>query len=233
MNQAQALYQLQMVDIAIGDHQARLTEIDRLLGDDAVIQAAVQALDSEQAALKPWTTRSNDLDLEIKTLNAKLKTVDERLYSGRVTNPKELQDMQDEIAALKRRRASLEDDLLNAMIEVENHQANCDEAAAHLADLRTQQDAEQADLRRESATLTGELAALEEQRQQALKPISAGTLALYKELRPDKRGQVVAPLIDNMCKACGTTQNLAIVKQVRVGQELVYCTSCGRILVLP
>jgi len=231
MNQAQALYQLQTVDLAIAEKQTRLDEIDRLLGDDSVLRTAAQAVEDAQAALKPWTARSSDLDLEIKSLNAKMKAVDERLYSGRVKNPKELQDMQDEVAALKRRRATLEDDLLEAMIEVENHQALCAEASTRLADLQAEQETEQGDLRHEQQTLTGALADLKQQRQAALKPISAASLQIYQELRPVKQGQVVAPMIDTMCKTCGSTQTLTIAKQVRVGKELVYCTGCGRILV--
>ena len=231
MNQAQALYQLQMVDLAIGENQARSAEIDRLLGDDSAIQEAAAALDEAQAALRPWTTRSHNLDLEIKTLNAKLKETEERLYSGRVRNPKELQDMQDEAAALKRRRTTLEDDLLNAMIEVEEHQARDEEASAHLAELRAERETELADLRREQTDLTGSLADLEQQRQTALQAVDADSLQIYRELRPAKRGQVVAPMVDNMCKVCGTTQNLTIAKQVRTGQGLVYCIGCGRILV--
>ena len=231
MNQAQALYQLQMVDLAIGENQARSAEIDRLLGDDSAIQEAAAALDAAQAALRPWTTRSHNLDLEIKTLNAKLKETEERLYSGRVRNPKELQDMQDEAAALKRRRTTLEDDLLNAMIEVEEHQVRDEEASAHLAELRAERETELADLRREQTDLTGSLADLEQQRQTALQAVDADSLQIYRELRPAKRGQVVAPMVDNMCKVCGTTQNLTIAKQVRTGQGLVYCIGCGRILV--
>ena len=232
MKQSQALYQLQKVDLAIGEHQARLAEINLLLGDDSTLQAAVQTLDSAQAALKPWTVRAHDLDLEIKTLDAKLKAVDERLYSGQIGNPKELQDMQDEVAALKRRRVALEDDLLEAMIEVEQHQARGEEAASQLADLQDDQQSEQVDLRREQATLTAALADLERQRETALKIVDPASLQAYDGLRATKHGQAVAPLVDdNMCKACGITQTLMIAKQVRAGQNLVYCNGCGRILV--
>ena len=79
--------------------------------------------------------------------------------------------------------------------------------------------------------LAARRAGLEQQRQTALQAVDADSLQIYRELRSAKRGQVVAPMVDNMCKVCGTTQNLTIAKQVRTGQGLVYCIGCGRILV--
>ena len=57
---------------------------------------------------------------EIDTVDRKRISGEKRLYSGTVTNTKELQDLQDEGVALKRRIVALEDRQLEAMIAQED-----------------------------------------------------------------------------------------------------------------
>ena len=49
------------------------------------------------------------LILEIKSVAEKIKSTDADLYSGRITNPKALQELQSEIDSLKRQQSQLED----------------------------------------------------------------------------------------------------------------------------
>ena len=54
-----------------------------------------------------------------KEMRIKLETGNAKLYGGRITNPKELQDIQLDVAASKKRLATLEDKQLAAMIALE------------------------------------------------------------------------------------------------------------------
>ena len=233
MNQAQLLYQLQMVDLVIDDRRLRLAEVDRLLAEQSAVQTAEQALQDADAALAPWRVQVNDLNLEIKTLNNKLTGVEQRLYSGKVKNPKELQDMQEETAALKRRRGTLEDQLLEAMIEVETGQANYTELDSVLATATAQWEADQTSLSEERAQILKQLDDLARQRAAAAAKIEPDNLARYKRLRPQRHGQAIALLDGNQCKTCGSTQTTTLAQQVRQGRELGVCEICGRILALP
>ena len=55
--------------------------------------------------------RLRDMELEIAAAVEKRQTAEQRLYSGEVQNPKELQDMQMEVEALARRKSVLDDEL--------------------------------------------------------------------------------------------------------------------------
>ncbi|MCZ7542808.1 MAG: hypothetical protein M5R40_04390 [Anaerolineae bacterium] len=132
MGKANALYELQSLDLEIGAKKARLSDVNGALGDERPVQKAQAQLAKIEADLRPLQTRHTDLELEIKTLETKARTAEDRLYSGAVTNPKELQDMQSEVASLKRRRAALEDQLLEVMIQVEEQTAARKKAAARL-----------------------------------------------------------------------------------------------------
>ncbi len=232
MNQAQALYHLQAIDLTISERQSRLASVERALGDDKPVIAAEQALQQAEKTLAPWRQRVRDLELEIKSLVEKATAAERQLYSGSISNPKVLQDRQDELASLKRRRAKLEDDLLEAMIEVENAQAALGEAQGNLEQVRSAWEKDQSDLAREQQSLREALEELKAQREAALQHVNPESLAAYDSLRASKRGQAVAQLTGNACKSCGVSQTTATIQQVRQGRELIFCSNCGRILVL-
>lgn len=233
MNQAQALYQLQTIDLRIGEHKARLVEIERLLGEDTRVSAAEQTMHQAEAALAALRVRGRNLELELKDIASKSAATEETLYSGRITNPKELQDLQEEVASLKRRHSKLEDSLLEVMIESETAQQRLEQATNELARICTETDAARERLIAERTRLEQALEPLRQQRAEILRQIDAGSLELYKRLYSSKHGQVVSPLEEGACRVCGVSQTSATVQLVRQGHELVRCNNCGRILVMP
>ncbi len=62
--------------------------------------------------------------------------------------------------------------------------------------------AEQARLLHEQATLTAEIAALEERRREQVQVIDRATLALYDALRAAHQGRAVAKVERGMCQGC-------------------------------
>jgi predicted nucleic acid-binding Zn-ribbon protein len=233
VSQASLLYRLQTLDLGIAQRRARLQEIEIVLGQDEAVRGARQRFEAADSALKPWQTRVRDLDLEIKSLAQKIQQTDRSLYSGKITNPKELQDMQEDIASLKRRQSQLEDELLEAMMKSEEGQTAVAEAQRQLNEAQAAWAGSQVDLLDEKQRLEKEVADWQAQRQQAAAAVDLASLSKYEALRPKKRGQAVALLKGDSCVLCGVEQTSRIVQQVRQGTQLIYCESCGRILATP
>lgn len=230
MSTATQLYRLQVLDLAIAQKRKRVQEIDALLSNDERVSTAQRALTDAENALKPWHTRARDLDLEIKSIAEKIKQTDDTLYSGKVKNPKEMTEMQDEIASLQRHQSQLEDQMLDAMVKTDEGQSEVAAAQQALAETKTAQASQNADLVAEKSQLERELTGLENQRAQAAAGIDAASLKAYDALRPRKAGRAVALLKGNSCSACAIQQTSTIVQQVQQAKTIVYCASCGRIL---
>jgi hypothetical protein len=99
-----------------------LGEVLRLQTETAELLAARAGAKEAAAELQTWQTQQRGLNLELAGVNDKARRSEQRLYSGNVKNPKELTDLQNEIEALGRRRAALEDEIIEAMIMVEDVQ---------------------------------------------------------------------------------------------------------------
>ncbi len=231
MTQTAALYHLQSLDSQIDAARKRLDDVNRQLGDNAALREAQAAVDVARADLTHWQTRQTDLDLERRQLKEEADTLEERLYSGRVSNPRELEDIQHKVAELHRRWDSLEEPVLEAMLEIEQHTADLAGADADLERVTQEQADTTGELTAEKATLTASLADLTDRAEALRKTVDASYLRLYDSLRAKAGGIAVAELSCNHeCGVCGVQITSRLAQQVG-RDEVLTCPTCGRILV--
>ncbi len=229
MSQVQHLYRLQQYDSEIAQKKRRLSEVIGLQRETAELLAARNRCTAADAEAAKWTTIQTDLNLELGGVNSKAKRSNQRLYSGQVTNPKELEDLQNEVEALGRRRSALEDELLDAMIMLEDAQEEAASAQKELGEIEAAWERSQSSLQAEQNELAIDLHGLISTRDQQAARIDPEALAVYDSIRARKNGVAVVGLVNNSCMGChvGVSANKAL--QAERG-ERVTCTGCGRIL---
>jgi len=230
MTKGADLYRLQCLDREGDERRRRLTEVEAALGESEALNQARRSLESVQALVKKRALRQRDLELQTQGVADKISRSEQRLYSGAVTNPKELTDLQSEVASLRRRRQKLEDDLLAAMIELEERQDAQVDAQRHLDQTQAQWTAQQADLAAERDKLQDKLTEIERMRTQVLPKIDAADLANYQTLRRRKSGFAVVQVRNGACGGCGLAVPPSLEWQLR-HEEVGTCSNCGRILV--
>jgi predicted nucleic acid-binding Zn-ribbon protein len=173
------------------------------------------------------------LEDDVAAVEAKAKEVDRKLYSGTVSAPRELQTMQEEIASLKRRQSSLEDQLLEVMELTEPVAADLE----RLEEERARAEDEGARLRAAIVDTEAEIDAETERVNGARAELAAGIpaelLATYESLRGRLAGVAVARLEGNRCMGCHLTLPATEVDQIRrqPPDAIVRHEECGRILV--
>jgi predicted nucleic acid-binding Zn-ribbon protein len=230
MSASLGLYRLQLVDSRMDEIRARLEEIRQTLENDEEMRLAKKRASETEAALTLARHALKQAEAEVNKQKIKIEQSEANLYSGNVKNPKELQDLQNEVAALKRHLGTLEDRQLEAMLEEETaDQVNqaalnkLEQVKARLADQNQALTTEQTDLNKE-------LEKLESERQATLSPLDASLLTVYEELRQRKRGFAIAAVMDGACAACGTTLTPSQMQSARSTSQLYNCPTCGRIL---
>ena len=229
MSQARVLYDLQQIDTEIRTKKQRLGEVLRLQKEPPALVAAREAAAAADAELHRWRARHQDLTLEIASVADKAKRSEERLYSGVVKNPKELNDLQHEVEALGRRRATLEDEELQVMMAVDERQTTSGQAAAEVARLAGEFDASVATLKVEQQSLGVHLSKLIEKRGRQAALAQPALLKSYDKLIQEKRGLAVAGLRGSKCQGCQMTISGTTIRAAAEG-KIVRCDSCDRIL---
>ncbi len=230
MSQAEALWRLQIIDLEIDEKRSQLKEAQSNLGETEELRAARRRVAEMEAALHELRKTLRRQELEAQGLEEKLRTEEERLYGGRVRNPKELADLNEEVNYLRRALAAMEDDVLETMVSIEDREAKLSAAREELRRVEVAWGDEQARLRAEVERLGAQLEELKEERQDALLYVTEESRRLYDTLRRAKGGRAVALLEGTLCQGCLISLPTSEAQRVRRGDSLVHCSHCGRIL---
>jgi predicted nucleic acid-binding Zn-ribbon protein len=230
MSAALGLYRLQQVDSQIDQIQARLRAILEILENDAALRTANQQLTGAEDSHKDAERALKLSEAEVEKQRIKIGQTEASLYGGKVHNPKELQDLQKDVASLKRYLETLEERQLEAMIAVETTETELGAAKAKLEQVQLRLREQNNDLSQESERLHRSLERLNSERQAVVGDIAAPTLNVYDQLRRQKRGLAIATIEDNSCQACGTTLTPSQQQNARSTSQLFHCPTCGRIL---
>jgi hypothetical protein len=230
MNLTAALWQLQTIDQDIDDKTQRLTLVDESLANDPAVKVARATLAIDQKKLADLRAALHNRELEAKGLDAKIKELNQRLYSGTVSNPKELDGLSKDLEMHTRQRSSLDDRLLELMDGVEQAQARFNTQSGLVKQVDDKRASELESLARERETLAMQMARLDADREKTRSLLGGDTVRIYDRLRLTKGGRALGQLRRDSCGACGVTVPTGLVNRVRGGAEIVYCTSCGRIL---
>lgn len=229
MTQVHQLYKLQETDLEIREKKARLSEVLTILKGPAWLQKAEAQAQAAAAEYQALQSQHQALNLERQSLRTRIKSSENRLYSGKVHNPKELSDLQSEIDSLGRRVSTLEDEMLEVMILMEDAEAAQTEADAGLAKAEARWQKESVELQTEKNELAVRLNKLLALRQEQAQVVDAASMKEYEALAKKKGGTAVVRVRGEMCLGCRTTISTNKLREARQGIK-AYCGSCGRIL---
>jgi predicted nucleic acid-binding Zn-ribbon protein len=230
MSAALGLYRLQKVDSQIDQIQARLKTIQQTLENDAALRSAQERLATAEAQQKDAERALKLSESEVEKQRIKIEQTEASLYGGKVQNPKELQDLQKDVASLKRHLETLEERELEAMIAAEDTEHDLQTVKAELERVQANLKDQNLDLTQESETLRKGLERLNSERQAVVTDIASQALGAYEQLRKQKRGLAITTIADNSCEACGTTLTPSQQQTARSASQLFHCPTCGRIL---
>jgi predicted nucleic acid-binding Zn-ribbon protein len=141
-----------------------------------------------------------------------------------------LSNLQEEAAALRRRRSELEDRELEFMIGIEEAEAELSERQARHKQIEQSWRDEQARLRAEKEELELRLAELQEEIEGRRAQIGAADLGLYDGMRSRLGGKAVVRLKKGICTGCGVDVPTSMARAVERGDGLHECPICGRLL---
>jgi len=176
MSASLGLFRLQQTDRQAARIYARQNAIRQILENDGELQAALQQAETARKARLESARQLKEMEDEAQANRIKTQQSEASLYGGNVKNPKELQDLQKEIAALKQRLVTLEERQLESMLTLEAKNQEQQAANAALEILQAKRGDEQKKLIDENSALNVELEKINQERQAALASVDAELL---------------------------------------------------------
>lgn len=230
MSRSSDLNELQLIDSQQDQHRNRLKEIRAILVDNAEIKRVEANLKRGDNALEAAQKDLRAAEQKVKDQRLKIQQTNAKLYGGKIRNPKELQDLQEEGEALKRFLTVLEDRQLECMLEVDDKKELRNTAQEEFNTALRSAENLHAELDMEKSKIEKENQVLENKRQNQIQFIPADDLAIYERLRKQRFGVAVSMVKDRACSACGATLTAALHQIARSPSQITYCETCNRIL---
>ncbi len=230
------LLDLQAQDAALAQlehRRATLPEHARI----ETLEAQAKELDGQRITAE---TEVGDLeraqskfDSEIEMVRQRRVRDEERMSSGAITNPKDLNNLQHEVGALERRIAALEDEELEIMEQLEDAQSRL--AAISIEVARAAAELEQETAARDAALeiISTESAFVRETRDELAGDVPSDLRDLYEKVRSQHGGLGAAALRARRCEGCHLEINGADLRELsaKPDDEVLRCPECSRILV--
>jgi predicted nucleic acid-binding Zn-ribbon protein len=230
MSRASSLYRLQQLDIELMDSRESVEEIQQILEDDKEVIRIRGELEKSETVLKEAQTEHTNARHEVEKQRDKIERTEKTLYGGFVQNPKELQERQQEAESLRRFLVTLEDRLLEAMINLDEMQENRDIIEGALNNALEEQAQQHKDLNLELDDLRSKIERLDGEREAALASVVQDDLDLYETLRNRLGGRAIVLVHEGNCSACGLELAHSVQQSIRSGSDLIRCGQCGRVL---
>jgi predicted nucleic acid-binding Zn-ribbon protein len=230
MSASLGLHRLQQIDRQIDHARLKLENIRQTLENNAEMNDSLRQLESAKTDHYSTDHALKNFEAEVQAQKIKIEQAESNLYGGKVQNPKELQDLQKDIASLKKHLSTLEELELDAMIKTEEAESALQNAKTKLELIQARLGNEHKKLIEDQSILKIKLGQLSEEREATTTPIESATLEIYEKLRLQKKGVAIAEVSDGSCGSCGATITISLQQNARSQNQLAHCPSCGRIL---
>ncbi|RZT27005.1 hypothetical protein EV649_0754 [Kribbella sp. VKM Ac-2569] len=211
---------------SLPEHQA----LKELIAEKSVVDRELVTADTEVSDLQREQKKA---DSDVEQVRQRKARNQQRIDSGQVTSPRDLENLQHEIGSLDRRISDLEDAELEVMEKLEA-------AEAVQTDLRTRAEAfagRQAELETTRDAVLKELdeqrAELGDKRSTVVAELPEQLLAQYQRLREHNGGIGAAPLVGKRCMGCRMELAPSDLNTIKAAapDAVLRCEECGRILV--
>jgi predicted nucleic acid-binding Zn-ribbon protein len=223
------LIALQRLDSAAHDAQRRVAEEpERLKG----LEARLEAVRHRVAAAREQLTQSQNarrlIEKDVAVHQGRLSKFRDQLMS--VKTNVEYQAMQKEISFAQTEVKTLEDQILERMLEADDLTAALKRAEADLVTEQKVVDADRKALVSDVAELKASLERLARERTELVGALNPQVFATFDLVSRRRNGVAMAEAREGICTICHVRLRPQIFNNVRRNEEIIQCDSCNRIL---
>jgi uncharacterized protein len=195
---------------------------------EKTLEGHLRRLEADKAALVANQKERKKIEGDIQMNEQKISKLRDQML-GAKTN-EQYRAFQHEIEYIEKETRKGEDRILELMSESEPLEGNVKKAEAALKEEKQQVEAEKASARERTAADQAQLDQLHRERNELAAKLPRPILAAYDRIWKKRNGVVVAEAAGGRCSACQITLRPQYFQDLRRGDQVMFCESCGRIV---
>jgi uncharacterized protein len=232
--QLKLLWELQEMDLAIAALNKRIGEARALSGIEEITKALddlKETYSDQEFRFREDAKKLKKHEMDIQKIVDDRKELRDSLYSGKVKNAKELEQIQRKSDLLEIEKKKLEDKSIALMESVEEQEIQLEQTEKEIArkeqEIKEKEDQLAADL--EQFNL--ELSRLEIARFKQAEKVDSQYINRYSRMAEKFQGRPLARVADDICGGCRVFISSGLRGRLYNPDLIVYCENCGRLLV--
>ncbi len=227
-NTAELLLQLQGIDYQLG-------ELERSKGylPDMIENLNSEIGNAEEEFLQTKQKRDEDIlaksELEGSIAQASLALEKLKTQMTTIKTNREYDAISTEIDHKKQEIQQMEDELLTVMAELEDLDAKIEDVQSRSEEIAKINDEQLKAIQSEMDSVGTKIKIKENERKNILVRLDSLVVSTYERIKRGK-GSVVVAVRKRACSGCFKALPPQLVQEIRRGERLITCDSCGRIL---
>ncbi len=229
MTIAKSLLSLQDTDQVLALRRREYREVDEELKSEGglpELRENCEKIKVKELEAKVETAR---LESDLAALKNQVGELETRLYSGAITNVRELTAIETEHSAVRRDLAQVEESISPAELAIEHARRRYEELTKELAEKENSWKTRRIELGQEKVKVGTEFNRMLERRNEEAAHIPTEDLARYNRLFRSNRGIAVVRVDRGVCRGCSVRLPVGELTRLRNADGPILC-SCGRAL---
>jgi predicted nucleic acid-binding Zn-ribbon protein len=224
-----SVIRLQDLDNRVAELTREISALPAHISDiEKKLDSHQRKLEADRAALSANQKERKKTEGDIQVQEQKISKLKGQMLE--VKTNEQYRAFQTEIEFCQTEIRRLEDRILELMGESDPLEKNVKAAEVALAEEKKQVEAEKERARQRTAADQKALDELNAERKTVANGVSPSVYRNYERIRKGRRGVAVAEAIDGRCSACHMAMRLQFFQDLRKGDQVMVCESCGRIL---
>jgi uncharacterized protein len=221
---------LQSLDRKSASLEHEIATLPKQIGEiEKKLEASKRHVEADRAAFTANGRDRKKLDGEIEIQQQKISKLRDQMLQAKTND--QYRAFQNEISWCEGQIRNAEDKILELMEQAEALDGNLKVTEAALKKEGEAVEAEKTRAKEKVAADRKMLAEAQQERNGIKDRLSPKFYADYERVRRKTKGSVVAEAVDNRCDACMITLRPQFMQELKLGDKVMYCESCGRMLV--
>jgi len=233
IEQFDILLELQKIDNDIDEEEQKKRDLpSKVERINEEIQELKNNLTNKHEGYKELHIKLNRKELDLSDKSNKIKKHQEDLYGGKITDIKELKQLQKVIATYEDEKDKIEDVLLDLMEEIEDLNKSINKLEENLKQKEKHLRKSQQEMELVALEIEEMMNSLTIKREETLSKLTDNRLLKeYELLKKEKGGKAIVEVNSSICPGCYLDLPSDIIYQLKKVQTIITCPNCNRILV--
>lgn len=214
----------------------RIKALDEgMANNETELQKRESALVERKTAITELAEKKDAIDRRKRELEAEIDVDLQRIKDRQgkvmdVQTNREHQSLLREIETCKKANKTRENEIIQLMEESERLFTTLQELTNLSSAEEKLLEEEIAQVEQQKAVISSQRVEMEEERQLHLKEIPTALMSKYELLLSRRNGKAIVETIDAVCQGCFMNIQPQLFNQIMIGNSLVFCPNCQRIL---